>query len=105
MICACSEEGVLSSVAAVDADAAVTEMAEEEESPGDGDCDEDDTTWPRRKADLLNRGRLEAVIHYHLVLFWLRSKMSGRGPFTNDVSYIFEIFNPLPPLSAFLANL
>ena len=36
--CACSEE-VLSS-------AAVTEMAEEEESP-DGDCDEDETTWPR----------------------------------------------------------
>ena len=67
MICACSEEGVLSSVAAaVDAavDAAVPEMAEEEESPGDGDCDEDDTTWPRRKADLLIRGRLEADIHY-----------------------------------------
>ena len=49
MICACSEEDVLSSVAAAAADAtAVTEMAEEEESPGDGDCDEDDTTWPRK---------------------------------------------------------
>ena len=43
LICACSDEGALSPSAAE----AVTEMAEEEESP-DGDCDEDDTTWPRR---------------------------------------------------------
>ena len=43
--CACSDE-VLSSSAA----AAVTEMAEEEESP-DGDCDEDETTWPRLKVE------------------------------------------------------
>ena len=27
------------------------------------------------------------------------------GPFTNDVSYIFGILDPLPPLSAFWANL
>ena len=76
MICACSEEDVLSSVAAA-ADAAVTEMAEEEESPGDGDCDEDDTTWPR-KADLLTRGRLEAEVHYHLVFWLFNSSCSGK---------------------------
>ena len=44
LMCACSE-ALSSAVAAADA---VTEMAEEEESP-DGDCDEDETTWPRLK--------------------------------------------------------
>ena len=47
LICACSEESLSS--AAADA---VTEMAEEEESP-EGDCDEDETTWPRFKKDVI----------------------------------------------------